>query len=366
MRGSVVKRGNTYSIVYYIGKDENGKWIQKWESGFKRKTDADRALRHRIEEIEKSYSRSLNRASLSSFLDYWLQDYCIPNLARNTVNGYRVNIEKHINPYIGDIALYQLKPENIEALYQQLRKDGLSETSIRYVHNVLNSALNYAVKRLIIMHNVLNFVTAPKRDRFNATTLTADEALILINACVGTEIYLPVLLAVLTGLRRGEVLGLSWSDIDFNSNTLTVNRTATYYKNELYLSDPKTNSSKRSLILPNLLSDKLLELSNVPINKDLNPYELVCCRSNGKPISSAILNKQYKKVLSENGLPNIRFHDLRHTYATLMLKQQISAKIVSSILGHSSIGITLDTYSHVITEMQLPAINAIDNLFDKR
>ena len=366
MRGHVYKRGSKWSVVYYDFKYDNGKWHQATKGGFITKKEAESYLRHKIEEIESAYSRQHSRASLSSFLNHWLQEYCIPSLKRNTVNGYRVNIEKHINPYIGKIPLYKLTPEHIESLYRQLREKGLSETSIRYVHNVLNCALNYAVKRRTIPHNILNYVVAPKRDSFNAATLTVNEAARLIDACAGTEIYLPILLAVLTGLRRGEVLGLSWADIDFHSNILSVNRTATYYKKELYLSDPKTNSSKRSLIIPSLLSDKLREYAAIPVNKQLNPNELVCCRSNGLPISSAVLNKQFKKVLSESKLPNIRFHDLRHTYATLMLKQQVSPKIVSSMLGHSSIGITLDTYSHVITEMQSPAIIAIDNLFDKR
>jgi len=365
MRGHVYKRGNTWSVVYNDYKKENGKWHQATKGGFPTKREAERYLRQKIEEIESSYSRQHSMATLSSFLNHWLNEYCIPNLARNTVNGYRVNIEKHIIPYIGNIQLYKLKPEHIESLYQQLHEKGLSGTSIHYVHRVLNCAFNYAVKRRTIPCNILNYVIAPKKESYSGEALTALDASKLIEVCKDSEIYLPVLFALLSGLRRGEVLGLSWSDIDLKKRIFTVNKTATYYKKEMCLSDPKTKNSRRSLKIPGLLVDVLEKESQKQKNNELNPNDLVCCRSNGIPISSAVLNKQFKKILSENGLPDITFHGLRHTYATLLCKQGVPAKIVSTMLGHSSIGITLDIYSHVNTEMQKPAIDAIEILFDK-
>ena len=358
---SITKKGEKYYIVYYV--KENGKNKQKWSKGFTSKKDAEKAKITLEYELQHSIYHSVSDSLLSDFLTDWFESYCIPNLSRNTRNGYLNNIDKHIIPYIGALPVKKVTPEVVEDLYKKLRQKGLSETSIVYVHNTLSGAFDYAVFNRTLPYNMMRYVNKPKKKKHHSSVLTVNETEKLLQSCKNTDVYLPVLLAVLMGLRRGEVLGLSWSDIDLDNRTITINHTATYYKSEFVLSDPKTSSSIRTLKVPEKIYSILICYSEIPIDIDINPNRLVCCRSDGRPITSGMLNKIFKQILKDAELPNVRFHDLRHTYATILLKKHIPAKIVSNMLGHSSIGITMDTYSHVMTEMQDSAIDAVDTLF---
>ncbi|MDF3005515.1 MAG: integrase family protein [Oscillospiraceae bacterium] len=369
MRGSIKKRNGAYCVVYDAGKYADGKRRQKWKSGFKTKKDAEKALRTLIEEEENSFVKKQEHCTLGVYLNEWLISYCEGRLARNTINGYRVNIEKHIIPHIGQIPLCDLQPEQIERLYVQLQSEGLAGTSVLYVHRVLRKALNTAVKSRKLRVNVTDYVEAPAKSKFRPSVLRQDEVLKLLAQVKDTEIFIPVLFAVTLGMRRGESLGMKWSDIDFQQGTLQIQRTATTYKDGVVYSDVKTANSHRTLCIPQHVMIYLLEhkehqrLQGELIGEGFNADGLVTCRADGCPLTSHILDKAFKRSLKAAELPNIRFHDLRHTNATLMLSKNVPAKIVSSMLGHSSIGITLDTYSHVITEMQQPAINVIEQLF---
>jgi len=369
MQGCVQKKRNRWYIRYYIGKDANGKWKEKSEGSWATKREAEKVLRMRITEIEGSFERKVENSTLEVYLNHWFETYCKTQLAANTIRGYRVNIENHIVPRIGHVQLNRLKPNDIQTLYDDLLDSGLSGTSVRYVHNNLHKALNAAVKEQLILRNPADYVYPPKVSRFEGDTLTPEQSLTLLKACNGTEIYLPVFLAVSLGLRRGEALGLQWDDIDFVSGTVTIRHSANFTKDGITLSTTKTKNSRRTLQLPDALKRSLeytlstQEERKAQYGVGYNPYNLVCCRADGSPLTSNCLHHKFKAVLDQCGLPEIRFHDLRHTNATLMLRNAIPAKIVSSMLGHSSIGITLDTYSHVITEMQSGATNAMNVIF---
>lgn len=368
MRGTVTKKRDRWYIVYYIGKDANGKWKQKWEGSWDTKREAERVLRSRIDEVESTFERKADKSTIAVFMRHWLATCCEPKLAVNTVNGYRVNIEKHIIPYIGSISLNKLTPAHIQKLYSDLLAAGLSGTSVRYVHNNLHRALKYAMKQELISRNPADYVDAPRIDRPEPRTLTPDEAKRLIGASIGRDIYMPVLLGLALGLRRGEALGLQWCDIDMAAKTLTIVHSASFHKGGFSLSTTKTRNSRRTLMFPDALRDAFeaeqakQATEAARFGAGYNPYNLVCCLSDGTPITSGILQHHFQEVLRSCGLPSIRFHDLRHTNATLMLRHNVPAKIVSSMLGHSSIGITMDTYSHVMTDMQAGAVGVMDSL----
>lgn len=369
MRGSVAKKGNRWYPRYYVGKDENGKWIQKWGKGCDTKKDAEKLLRRCLDEVESSYQRKADKSTVAVFMRHWLSACCEPKLAVNTVNGYRVNIEKHIIPYIGKIPLYKLTPSDIQKLYSDLLASGLSGTSVRYVHNNLHRALKYAVKQELIPRNPADLVDAPRIDRPEQRVLAPDEAKRLVAASIGRDIYLPVLLGLTLGLRRGEALGLQWADVDMSAKTVTVIHSASFHKGGFVLSSTKTRNSRRTLMLSDVLFEALeaeqakQREAAARFGAGYNPYCLVCCLEDGMPITSGMLTHHFHDVLRICGLPSVRFHDLRHTNATLMLRNNVPAKIVSSMLGHSSIGITMDTYSHVMTDMQEGAIGVMDRLF---
>ncbi|MBE7003560.1 MAG: site-specific integrase [Ruminococcaceae bacterium] len=368
VQGSVTKKRDRWYIYYFIGKDANGKWKRKWEGSWTTKREAERALRARIDELECTFERKVDESTVAVFLRHWLKEVCEPRLAANTVNGYRVNIEKHIIPHIGSIQLNRLQPKDLQRLYDDLAADGLSGTSIRYVHNNLHRALKYAVRSQVLTKNAADFVEPPKVNGYEATPLTPEQVKTLLRSCSGTEIYMPVLLAVTLGLRRGEALGLQWECVDFDAKTVTIAHSASFRKGGIELSTTKTKNSRRTLLMPDILHDALestLSKQNDAarfLGAAYNPLHLVCCRFDGQPVTSGVLQHQFHEVLTAAGLPSIRYHDLRHTNATLMLRNAVPAKIVSAMLGHSSIGITLDTYSHVITEMQEGAVGVMDGL----
>lgn len=300
--------------------------------------------------------------TVSEYLNQWLIDYCETRLAENTVRGYRVNVQKHIIPYIGNIDLKGLQPSDVQKMYTSLLATGLSTTTVLYVHAVLRRSLNCAVRQRILTDNVTFCVYPPRRNRYHGEILNGNDLVKLVAACENTDIYIPVLLGATLGMRRGEILGLKWSDINFHANTIHIQRTATFYSDVgIFLSETKTQNSNRTLLVSHYVVCRLEESRNRQTVD--NPLSLVNCRENGKPLTSSTLEKMFKAALERAGLPHVRFHDLRHSNATLMLRNKVPAKIVSSMFGHATVGITLDLYSHVLTDMQEPAVQVIDGLF---
>lgn len=338
MRGSVVKRGKKYSIVYDLPNVSPRK--QKWVSGFETRSEAENALNKIMYDVSNEITAC--SYTVGSWLDYWI-DFHKPNISSNTLNGYLVNIN-HIKTFVGNLPLSLLTPFCIQNMYSDLLNN-LSGTSVLYIHRVLNMSLQYAVNLEILPKNPCNSVTPPRKSKYTANVLTETELTYLLNSIKDTDLYIPVVLAALLGLRRGEIIGLSKSDLDVSNKTLTIHCSGKYKNGQLILSTPKTDTSCRTL----LLSDNLLNLLSA-VQTDRFTY-----------LSDGQLNKYLSKTLQSLNLPHIRFHDLRHTYATLMLKAGIPSKIVSERLGHASVQITLDTYSHILTSMQKPASDVLDN-----
>ena len=192
MRGTVTKKRDRWYICYYIGKDAKGKWKQKWEGSWDTKKAAEKVLRQRITELEETFERKGESSTLKVYLQNWLDTYCTERLAPNTIRGYRVNVEKHIAPYIGQIRLNDLKPSDIQGLYSKLLAQGLSGTTVRYVHNNLHRALSVAVRQQLLTRNPADCVEPPVIDHYEAATLNDKQVRQLLTACRGTEIYVPV------------------------------------------------------------------------------------------------------------------------------------------------------------------------------
>jgi integrase len=366
MKGSIIKRGSTYSIVYDLGYDKAAKRKQKWESGFLTRKDAQSVLNERIYEIQTGSYIEPDRKTIGEHLAKWFAGYVQKNLALNTIKGYKVNIEKHIIPAIGHIQLMKLRPIEVQKFYDDLLASGLSATSVLYIHRVLHKALENAVKLQIIYRNVSDYVDLPKKKRYICRVLDENQVRELLNKCHGTEIYVAVLLAVSLGLRRGGVLGLRWDDIDFVNNIIAIRRTQVILEGNVIYAPVKSMKSNRDLLISDriatiLVTQKRWQEENKQFFGDAyQDNHLVICNEVGLPISASLLDKRFKRILVRNELPIIRFHDLRHTNATLMLKKGIPAKIASERLGHSTIGITLDLYSHVDNSMQKAAAEIID------
>ncbi len=364
--GTVYKRGDRWAVSYYTGEKRNGRYVRKTKSGFLTKRAAKKYLNERLEEIKQGVNIMGADVLMKYYLPEWLDSYSkSANLAKNTYNGYKVNIEKHILPVIGDIRLIDLQPFDIDRVVANMIEKKLSVTSQRYVVATLRRSINTAIKRRILSVNVINLVDIPKPVKYNAKVLTNDEISILCGECLVNFDYMPVLVALVLGLRRGEVLGLKWSDFDFDKSTVYIQRTATPRNHGYEFSDCKTQNSQRLLLVPDFLCDYLLkwkEEQNIIFDdKSINSDNFVCALSRGI-ISATTLNRKFKEVLKKCNLPNIRFHDLRHSWATMMLALNVPAKIASSMLGHSDVTTTLNIYTKVLPDTQRLAIDALNSV----
>ena len=379
MKGCVFKRGKTYSIIIETGRDINGKRQQKWFSGYKSKKDAEKDMVKLLNQLETNTFINPEKITLAEYLKEWLSDYVEANLAQKTFEGYKVNVEAHIIPSIGKIQLQKLQPIHIQKFYKQKLengrvdgKGGLSAKSVIYIHRVLRKALEQAVRLQLIPRNAADAVDPPRVKKFKASFLDENQVKDLLEAFRPTDIYIPVLLAAGVGLRRGETLGLQWKDIDFENKTISISRSLLPSKKGLIFHEPKTENSTRVLKLPQTILDELQKhKERHDIIKSIagNAYQdndLVTCCQDGSPINPGSFSHTFARVLKRKNLQHIRFHDLRHTNATLMLKYNIPSKVASERLGHSTIGVTLDLYSHVLNEMQEDAAKKLDEgLFQK-
>ena len=374
MKGCINKAGNSWGFTLTIGRAENGKRIQKRYGKFKTKKEAEKACNETIYQLEHGAFIDPKDMTLEEYLKDWLNDYCKPKLTPCTYEGYKNNLEKHIIPSLGKILLQKLQPIQVQKFYNGLyekgrlhSEGGLSPSSIRYIHATIRKALNHAVKMQYLIRNVCEAVELPKIKKYEAKFLTKIKVNEMLTTLKDTEIYIPILLAIGLGLRRGELLGLQWKDFDFNKKLVSIKRTLLPKTNgEEIFSECKTAKSQRILAVPESILVKLKQHKKGQLENKLffsteyTDYDLVYCNSNGMPVSPHAFNHRFSKVLKEKGLEHMRVHDLRHTNASLMLSQGVSMKVASERLGHTTIGITMDLYSHIDEELQRDAASKLN------
>ena len=364
LKGTIIKRGKKYCIVTYAFTPE-GEKKQKWISGFSTKKEAEKYLRDYNKKLQND-DVFVSHILLADFLKNWLVYYCERKcLADNTIRGYRVNIFNHIVPYIGNVYLDELNAKVFDYLFDCLTEKGLSGTSQLYVYRVLHKAFQTGVKRREIPFNYCDMVEPPKANKTDLKCITGNNIKVYYDYLCNIDIRfsLPILFGLFLGLRRGEVLGLKWCDFDFDNNTVFIQRTATPSKSGFELSDCKTEKSKRVLLVPEGILDKLKEWQQVQNSYHIeNIDDFVFMQSNGKILSATTLNKHYKKSLVDCGFPDMRFHDLRHSCASFLVSNSIPINTVSQILGHSKISTTLDIYTHTDFNTQKKAIEMFDDI----
>ena len=378
MRGHIVKRGkNSYTVVLNMGKDPStGKRNQQWVSVKGNKKDAEKRLSEMLHQIDTGSFMRPGKTTVAQFLDRWLKDYAWANLAPRTAEGYEHIIRRHLIPSLGSMPLTQLKPEHLQRYYSEKlsggrldAKGGLSPKTVRHHHVTLHDALQSAVKWGVLARNPADAVDAPRFQQHEMHTLDEHDVYRFLEAAKATPHYALFHLALYTGMRRSELLALRWSDTDLVLGQLSVVRSLHHLRDgKMVFRAPKTAKGKRMIALSpvtcSVLRDHLEQQKTVCLlmGKPLGDNDLVFSRSDGSPLLPDTVTGTWIKLVRQNGLAGVRFHDARHTHASLMLKQGIHPKIVQERLGHASIGITLDTYSHVAPGLQEAAAAAFADL----
>lgn len=367
IRKRALKNGIKYQVIIEKGIDSKGKRLRDYYTVSGSKKDAERVLNEKINEGNKGCYIDPSQMTLEEHLSQWIETYAKPNLSPTTVRGYLVNIRNHTLPYLGSVPLQKLVPLQIQHMYDKLKAKNLSPRTIKYVHATLREALQYAVRMQLIPRNPADFVTLPKQVKYKAKAYEEDEAILLLEKAKDTDMDAPLHLAVGLGLRRGELLALRWNDIDFETNQLTISQNLVYVNGEYIFRQPKSEAGNRTIEMPSGLATVLKKHRKKQLEDKLffgSEYKdnnLVCCKQDGSPYNPGSFSHKFEQFLKKHGLRQIRLHDLRHTNASLMLQYNVPAKVASQRLGHSTVSITLDLYSHVIGNLQTEAADKIDS-----
>jgi integrase len=334
----------------------------------KRKSEAEKLLRKAMTDADRGLIFDATNQSVSEYMTRWLEDFAKANLASRTYHNYKLQIREHIVPALGKMKLSKLDTPNIQALYTAKLQAGLKPASIRYIHAVLHCALEKAVDLRLIARNPAASARPPKIYQEEITPLDVEQAHVLLEAAKGDRFECLYVLSLTCGLRMGEALGLKWSDIDFDVGTLRVHRQVQRVREGggLVFSEPK-NASRRTIDLPQRALEALSTHRKRQLEQQLKAgakwqdYDLVFTTTIGTAVDAQnVVNRHFKPLLRRAGLPNIRWHDLRHTCATLLLSRGTHPKYVQQLLGHASIQLTLDRYSHWMSSMGKLTASAMD------
>ena len=375
MSGSIRSRKHkdgkiTYQVVIEKGVDGTGKRLRDYYS-FQTKKAAQAALAEMQCQQNRNTYTEPSKLTVSEALEQWFQTAIEPNHKENTKRGYLVNIA-HIKKGIGTIPLQKLTPVQIQAFYNQLEQEGFSPRTIQYIHTNLKTCLKHFCRMQILTRNPAEFATVPKQVKPKNDCYTEQEVKALLEQTKNSDIFLEILLAVGMGLRRGEVLALTWADVSFQRHALSINKSMSTVKGKTVVSSTKTAAGERTLKIPQFVVKALAERRQEQWEQRKNlagAYQennLVCARADGSYYNSASFTSKFSDLLERTGLRHVRYHDLRHTHATLMMKYKIPVKVISESLGHASTGVTMDTYSHVTPDMKAEVAEKLDNqLFSK-
>lgn len=313
--------------------------------------------------------RTPDDPDLARYLQRWL-DHMAGRVRPKTLDGYRGLIRLYVLPAIGGLQLAELRPLDVQGLYAELSapERKLSGGTVLNLHLVLTQALGQAERWGLIERNPAASAQPPRPRRPEPTVVDPATAHRLLAASEGSRFQLPVALAISTGMRRGEILALRWSDLAQDLSVAHVRRTLQTAGGELLFVPPKTKRSRRAVELPAFVRPYLeRQRDDQRARRAASPAwtdeGLVIDRGDGSPVNPDTLSSGWYRFCRKHGLSHVRFHDLRHAHATLMLLQGVHPKVVSERLGHASVGITLDTYSHVLPSMQADAVRAFDELF---
>lgn len=382
MRGHILKRyKNSYTIVLTLGLDPStGKRKQQWVSVKGTKKEAEKKLADLLHQLDTGTFMKPGKTTVAEYLERWLQDYAWPSLAPRTAEGYESIVRQHLIPALGSLPLTQLKPEQLQRYYSEKlaggRCDGrgaLSQTTISHHHTCLHRALKMALKWGLISRNPADAVTPPRPQRSEMQTMTEDEVQTFLEVAKSTPYYAMFYLALFTGMRRSELLALRWCDVDLVMGEVSVTRSLHHlHDGRIVFRAPKTTKGRRMIALPPSATLILKEhkeeqgLQCAMLGTSLKDDGLVFSQPGGGPLLPDTVSHAWVKTVKRAGLKHFRFHDGRHTHASLLLKRNVHPKVVQERLGHATISTTLDLYSHVAPGLQQAAAERFDEVLNHK
>jgi len=371
--GQVIPRGeNRWLVRIFLGRDENGKrqYLNKTIRGIKK--DAEKYLTAKMRDKDLGINIQPATESLGKYLDTWLATVLKSRVRTRTYDDYASLIERYIKEPLGAVKLSDLRPGHIQQLYSSMLDRELSPRTVRYTHAILSSALKNAVKTEMIHRNPADVVELPRAERMEMLAMSPEEAGRFLAAVKDTRFAALFTFALTTGMRPQEYLGLKWSDVDMEKGTATVRRALVWSQKKglgWHFDEPKTSRSRRTLPLPastvKALADHKRKQGEERLRagSEWQDHGLVFTATLGAPYGIPGLTKQgFKPALKAAKLPAFRLYDLRHSHATLLLSNGENPKVAAERLGHSTIVLTLDTYSHVLPDMQQAASDRIEAL----
>ena len=368
MRGSIRQKSKgSWQIQIYTGTGPDGKPRRHFETVRGRKGDAQKRLTELLSSLDKGVYTPPGRVTVAEHLHKWLEGYVKTNCSQRTLDGYQSIIETHLVPALGHVQLNQLHPQAIQSYYGKALEK-LSARTVAKHHRLLSQALKYAVRQGYLGRNPCELVDAPSWKGKVMRTLTPFEVEILVDMVKNNSIYPVMYTAVSTGLRQAELLGLRWRDIDLDMLSISVSQVLYKRRGVCQFKEPKTAHSRRRVAMtPKLalfLREYRAERESLywQLGQLLALDSLVFGSPEGKPLDPSILSHEFARVAKLASLQGVRFHDLRHTFASLMLLRGAKPKVISEALGHASVAFTMDTYSHIIEGMQSDAMELLDEV----
>ncbi len=368
--GQIIHRGErTWLVRTYLGRDDDTDkrhYHNKTVRGTKK--DAQRYLNGALRDKDLGTFVEPTSLTLNRFLDKWLATAARHRVRERTYRDYESLLTRYVRPLLGQRRLAQIRPLEIQDLYTRLQEQRLSARTIRYAHAVLSGALKQAVKWRQLSQNPAAFVDLPRQTHHEARALSPEETERFQTAAQEDPFALVFTVALATGMRPGEYLALQWKDVDLKAGTVVVQRSLVRQKDRWTFAEPKTTRSRRTIPLPPTLTRALSEHRRRQAEQRLaagpayDNNDLVFAAANGQPFDeNNLVRRHFKPILRAASLPEVvRLYDLRHTCATLLLAAGENPKVVSERLGHASITLTLDTYSHVLPTMQRGAAERLE------
>lgn len=372
MRGHVHKRGSTWGYVVDVGRDPaTGKRKQRTKGGFRTRAAAEDALTEVLNEIRSGTVVAPSSVTLEEYLTEWLTTVR-PQLRETTWASYGVAVQR-ICWGLGARKLQALTAVEVERFYARLVNEGgpagrpLAAKTVRNTHIVLHRALADAERLRLVMRNVAHLARPPAVPHVERATWTADELAAFLEHVSGDRLFAAYVLLATTGMRRGEVFGLRWRDVDLSARRASITQTVTTVNDKLVLGPTKTNRSRRTISLDPTTVDVLhahrvvQDQERATAGQAWDPsYDLVLCDGTGRPEHPDRFSRQFQRYVKATDLPPLRGpHNLRHTWATLALRAGVHPKVVSDRLGHATIAVTIDTYSHVAPSLDAEAADTV-------